>query len=371
MQTVTWRETVSMPKLNPLNERIKREYARHLKAAQGKSAVTVDAALKAIARFEDHTGARDFKTFRREQAIAFKDRLASTVASRRGELLSASTQAAILAALKDFFRWLAWQPGFKSKIHVPDIEYFNPSNKDAAVAKAVKLRDFPSLDQVRAAVVLMPIGTVVERRNRALMALAILTGIRDRALVSLSLRHFDVGKTPPLVRQEPDRVETKFSKNISTYFFPVGDDFRQIVLQWVEGLQTRLLFGPNDPLFPRTKIDQDSDRSFCVVGVEPTHWADASPVRAIFKEAFTRAGLPYFPPHSFRHTLGHLMQTVCRSAREIKAWSQNLGHENIATTLTSYGSIDPHQQGELIGTISLTPVEGDGELIAKIRALVT
>ena len=101
------------------------------------------------------------------------------------------------------------------------------------------------------------------------------------------------------------------------------------------------------------------------------HWNDASPVRAIFKEAFARAGLPYFPPHALRHTLGHLMQTACRSPREIKAWSQNLGHENVATTLTSYGTIDPHQQGEVIGAISLTPVEADGELIAKIRALVS
>ena len=83
-----------------------------------------------------------------------------------------------------------------------------PSNRDAAVAKAVKLRDFPSLDQVRAAIALMPIDTVVGRRNRVLMALVILTGIRDSALVSLSLRHVDLSKAPPLVRQEPDRVET-------------------------------------------------------------------------------------------------------------------------------------------------------------------
>ena len=61
---------------------------------------------------------------------------------RTGEILSASTQAATLAARKDFFRWLAWQPGFKSKIHVPDIEYLKSSNRDAAVTKAVKLRDF-------------------------------------------------------------------------------------------------------------------------------------------------------------------------------------------------------------------------------------
>jgi hypothetical protein len=47
MQTVISRKTPFMPKLNPLNERIKRDYARHLKGAQGKSSATVDAALKA------------------------------------------------------------------------------------------------------------------------------------------------------------------------------------------------------------------------------------------------------------------------------------------------------------------------------------
>jgi integrase/recombinase XerD len=359
-----------MSKLNPQNERVKREFLRYQKNALGKSEATLDAIRKAVSRFEAYTGHRDLKTFRREQAIGFKERLIETEGYRGGEKLSRSTVVSTLAILKEFFRWLAGLPGFKSKIHGPDIDYFNPSNKDLSIAKAVKLRDFPSLDQVRAAIALMPIGTVVERRNRALMALAILTGIRDRALVSLSLRHIDMSKTPPLVRQEPDQVETKFAKNISTYFFPIGDDFRQIVAEWVEELQTGLLFGPNDPLFPRTKIAQDGDRSFCVAGVEPAHWADASPVRAIDKEAFTRARLPYFPPHSFRHTLGHLMQTMCRTPEQIRAWSQNLGHENIATTLTSYGKIDPHRQGAVIGGIFPDGAPGDTELLARIRALV-
>ena len=64
------------------------------------------------------------------------------------------------------------------------------------------------------------------------------------------------------------------------------------------------------------------------------------------------------------------MQTACRSGEEIKAWSQNLGHENIATTLTSYGKIDPHRQGAVIGAISLTGAPCDGELLARIRAMV-
>jgi integrase len=359
-----------MSKLNPRNERIKRDFLRYQKNALGKSEATLDAMRKALARFEDYTGHRDFKTFRREQAIGFKQRLAETSGQRSGESLSRSTQASTLAALKDFFRWLAWQPGFKSKIHVPDIEYFSPSNKDLATAKATKLRDFPSLEQVRAVIRVMPWDTVVERRNRALIAFVMLTGIRDRALVSLSLRHVDVTKSPPLVRQEPDRVHTKFAKAINTYFFPLGDDLKEIVVRWIDELQEDHLFGPNDPLYPKTKVTQHEDKSFRAAGIEPSFWSDASPVRAIFREAFAKAGLPYFPPHALRHTLGHMMQTACRSPREIKAWSQNLGHENVATTLTSYGTIDPHQQGEVIGAISLMPVEADGELIAKIRALV-
>jgi site-specific recombinase XerD len=178
-----------MSKLNPQNERIKRDYLRHLKQACGKSEATLDATRKALARFEDYTGARDFKTFRREQAIGFKERLSETGGQRTGEPLSHSTQASTLAALKEFFKWLYWQPGFKSKIHVPDIDYFSPSIKDSAKAKAAKLRDFPSLEQVRAVIAVMPSETVIDRRNRALIAFAILTGIRDRAMVSLSLRH--------------------------------------------------------------------------------------------------------------------------------------------------------------------------------------
>ena len=359
-----------MSKLNPQNERIKRDYLRYLKNARGKSKATLDAIRKALSRFEAYTGARDFKTFRREQAIGFKERLAETNGLRTGETLSLATQSVSLAALKEFFIWLAWQPGFKSKIHVPDIDYFSLSIKDGATAKAKKLRDFPSLEQLHVVIEAMPSETVIERRNRALMTFATLTGIRDRALVSLSLRHIDMTKSPPLVRQEPDRVATKFSKSIITYFYPLGDDLTEIIRRWIDELRVTHLFAPNDPIFPHTRIRQGEDRSFRAAGIEPIHWSDASPVRTVFRQAFARAGLPYFPPHSIRHTLGHLMQTACRTPEQQKAWSQNLGHENIATTLTSYGTIDPHRQGEVIAGISLAADVPDTDLIAKIRELV-
>src|SRR5262249_28130604 len=128
----------------------------------------------------------------------------------------------------------------------------------------------------------------------------------------------------------------KFSKCINTYFFPLGDDLKDTVVQWIGELRMAYLFAPNDPVSPPTKVQQGDSLSFQATGIEPVHWSNASPVRAIFRQAFAAAGLPYFPPHSFRHTLGHLMQRVCRTPEQMKAWSQNLGHENISTTLTSY-----------------------------------
>jgi hypothetical protein len=77
---------------------------------------------------------------------------------------------------------------------VSDIDYFSLSMKDEAAAKATRLRDFP---QVRSVIAAMPVETVIDRRNRALVAFALLTGMGDRAMVSLSLRHVDLSKSPP------------------------------------------------------------------------------------------------------------------------------------------------------------------------------
>ncbi|TXL16987.1 recombinase XerC, partial [Methylococcaceae bacterium HT2] len=56
---------------------------------------------------------------------------------------------------------------------------------------------------------------------------------------------------------------------------------------------------------------------------------------------------PYFNPHSFRKTLVTLGQKICQSPEEFKSWSQNLGHEDVLTTLYSYGEVQQHRQGEI------------------------
>jgi integrase len=143
-------------------------------------------------------------------------------------------------------------------------------------------------------------------------------------------------------------VNTKFSKSFTTWFFPVGDDIRQIVVDWVNYLRQEKLWGLDDPLFPATKIVVGDTRHFVASGLDRKHWSSAGPIRDIFKRAFAAAGLPYFNPHSFRKTLALLGGHICKSPEEYKAWSQNLGHENVLTTFSSYGDVARHRQAEII-----------------------
>jgi hypothetical protein len=36
------------------------------------------------------------------------------------------------------------------------------------------------------------------------------------------------------------------------------------------------------------------------------------------------------------------------TAEQLTAWSQNLGHEDVLTTFTSYGAVAPHRQAEIM-----------------------
>ncbi len=137
-----------MTKHNPENERIKRKYFAYLKEAKRHSESTVDAAAKALSRFEEYTRYRDFKRFHYEQATAFKRHLAEQTGKRSGEKLSKATLHATLTQLKSFFFWLAGQPGYRARFQYSDADYFNLSEKDARVATAQRERKAPTLEQV-------------------------------------------------------------------------------------------------------------------------------------------------------------------------------------------------------------------------------
>jgi len=338
-----------MRKCNPENERIKRKYFEWQKEANRKGQSTIDNIRKAISRFEQYNQYKDFKTFNKDQAVAFKKHLTETKSLNKQEPLSKSTLLSTMRNLKDFFKWLAYQKGYK-KIDIWQIEYLNPSEKDTRIAQSPRRTRVATIEQIKKVIHAMPASNDIEFRNRALVAFTLLTGIRDSAIASLRLKHINLNDE--LVEQRGAEVKTKFSKTIYTYFFPVGEEIKQIIIEWVNYLYKERLFNGDDPIFPRTKLKLNEDNYFAPDGIEPKFWQSANQIRKIFKEAFENAEIEYFTPHSFRDTLTRLGENLCKTPEEFKAWSQNLGHEQVLTTFYSYGYVEEYHQGQIIKSLA-------------------
>ena len=347
-----------MRNYHPDNERIKRKYFTFMKEARRQNEASIDAIAKALNRFETYGKFRDFKSFHFNQAVGFKKHLAKQENKQTGKKLSKATLNSTLQHLKAFFQWLSREKGYISRINYYDAEYFNLSEKEVRIATAKRSRPVPTIQQIIHTIASMPADTVLEKRNRALIAFTLLTGARDSAIASFKLKHVDLGANS--VFQDAREVRTKFSKTFTTYFFPVGDEIFAIVNDWVLYLRNELHWGNDDPLFPKTEVKQGKNRTFEPVGIKQEHWKTTSPIRKIFKDAFEAVDLPNFNPHSFCKTLVELGENVCRTAEEFKAWSQNMGHEGVLTTFYSYGEVPSGRQAEIIKQLGL-PRESENQ----------
>ncbi len=350
---------------NPKNDRVKRDYLIHLGNARKRSPATVDQARQAIDRLEAYTGFKDFGTFNKDQARGFKAALVAAKSVRTGKPISTSTAHHVLQAIKEFLAWVQSQPGYRRRINVSDIHYLNLTAKEEREAHVVRPKSYPTVEQYRAALFGLPCEAEIERRDRAVMALILLTGMRDAAAASLKLKHVSMARRH--VFQDPREVKTKFSKAIETFFFPVGDDVEEILRGWVRYLTEEKLYGLDDPLFPKTSIGLGQDGDFTVKGLTKEHWASAEPIREIFRRAFTSIDLPYYKPHSVRDTLTQLAYQRQLTPEQLKAWSQNLGHESVLTTLGSYGRVSSERQGEVIAELRHASAEiADDDIVAML-----
>ncbi len=340
-----------MNEINTTNERIKRRYFHELKEADGLADATIEHAARAIFDFERSTGWADFKRFHSRDAIAYRKRLMASGGKRATELSSRSTVNTKLIQVQRFFTWLSKQPGYKSLITAEDARYFKLSNRDRRLANERPIKPTPTVEQVKHAISLMPATTDLEKRDRALIALLLLTGVRVSAAISLKLKHV---RADDSIFQDAREVRTKFAKTQTTYFFPVGVEIKEIFEDYVRHLRTNLLWGEDEPLFPSTYQARDGQRWLRPVGLLRKHWKTPAPVRTILKRAFEASRIPYFSPHSLRRTLARLGEQICRTPEEMKVWSQNLGHDELMTTF-AYGAVQMQQQATILARLAADP----------------
>lgn len=334
-----------MLEFNPINERFKKEYEDALIHGAHKEVRTVDAAWKAINLFENFTGKKDFTTFNTTQAKEFKRWLMKQT-NKKEEPLSVSTVSHVLSNVREFFKWLAVHPKGVRKVEGHAVAYLRMSNNDERAGRATREKPSPTIEQYSQALNTMPSETDIEKRDRAILAFAGITVARDAAIISLKMKDIDLDNRE--VWQNPRHVHTKNRKSITTVFMTVVPFWEEIFTDWFVYARDTLGFQDDDPLFPKEALICNPEKmKFESAGLSREHWANATPVRKLFKETFKATGLPYYNPHSVRNMIAIWAIEHC-SQMECKAISMNIGHENLMTTYNVYGNFNLNTQRKVI-----------------------
>lgn len=357
-----------MTKINLKNEQIKRKYFDWLKEADGLSVKSIEKVERSIALWDDFTHSADYRTFSSETVKGFKKWLFERKNAATNQPITLTTCHHYLISLNEFFKWLAAQAGYKSKISLNDVAYLQLDRKQTKIAQNPTRKRYPTLEIIQKLVNSIEVKTEVDRRDRALICFTLISAMRDEAIITLSLGCFNVEKQQ--VHQDPERgVKTKFSKDILTTLFIFDPTFWDIVKDWVDYLKKEKLFTDQDPLFPATKNEQEGgdSHSFVADNIERRFWKTTGGIRAVFKKRFEAAGLEYFSPHAFRHSATNIALELCKTPAEFKAVSQNLGHENMATTMFDYASLPDEEVEKKVRSIGKSDEEdGDVEIIQRL-----
>ena len=333
---------------NPENERVKKQYEEALLHGRHREPRTVDAVWKAINLFEKFTDRKGFKSFNTEQAKGFKRWLSKQV-NANGQPLSLSTVRSTLANIRDFFSWLVTHPQYIKKVDGRAVNYLRLSDNEDRAGRATREKIPPTVEEVRKVLELMPYESDLEKRDRAIVAFTLITGVRDGALITL--KHKDVDLVKREVWQDPKHVMTKNRKGITSQFIPIDDFAEGIVLEWLAYSRDVLSMKPDDALFPKQRVVNNPEKlQFEACGLSSEHWANATPVRQIFHKAFLTAELPKCQPHTIRNTIAIWGMENC-SQLQFKAISQSLGHDHAMTTYNSYGNLPHHDVRKAFSSI--------------------
>jgi hypothetical protein len=161
------------------------------------------------------------------------------------------------------------------------------------------------------------------------------------------------------IDQDPNLgVKTKNSKRIMTAImeFSFYKEPLKYFLEWFDYLENEKKFKPSDPIFPATKIENGKDNLgyYNTENVEPNFWKSTTSTRKIFEKRSEQAGVKYYHPHTFRNLLVKEISELPLTEEQKKAFSQNLGHEDIGTTFGSYGygKIGESKQIEIMKSIN-------------------
>jgi len=249
-----------------------------------------------------------------------------------------------IRCVREFLQWLERQNGYRSKIDYNQIDYLNISRNQQTTAKAVEYQKSYKFEEIIKTIRAMPDKTDKERRDRAIISLQALCGLRISELRTVKMKSLIEEGGHYFVYVSPKNMDVKFAKTRQVNFMPLPDDIIANVIQWRDYLKT-LGFKDNAPLFPAVD-NRFTQTNLLEQTIRKNEIKSDTTIRDVFKKAFEAAGFECIKPHSFRRTMARYAEY--QSPAFLNAIKQNLGHTSIDTTLSSYGNLSDAEQRRVI-----------------------
>lgn len=244
---------------------------------------------------------------------------------------SVSYRKKLLSYTRRFFRYAqrTWPARYERMSH-EFIESLRAKDKPGIV----KTREIYTIEEIRQICSLTP-RTLTEMRDIAAVAFLFLSGMRVGAFTTLPLKLIQWDYKPiPLVNQWPDYgVKTKNGDPLNSFLLTREglQDLHEIAEAWAKKAEAAV--GPNGMYYTLlTPL-----REFDPIQVPGTNRGKG--VTRQLKTLCRRAGVAYKSPHKIRH--GHVVWALkrCANLEDLKAVSQNVGHNSLKTTDEIYANL--------------------------------
>lgn len=327
---------------------MKKKYIEFLTSAKQLSQTTAESKLKSIYKYDDYTKQSDYKTLNTDTARAFQKYLQKL--TFRNQTISGQTVYQTLKDVQEFFVWLSEKPGYKSKISYEKIQHLNPSFSTIQMANNRPPRAYPTnLTYIKKLILSIKGTEEIDLRDKAIIAMLIMTGMRVEALATLPVGCVDMDRW--LIDQNPDKgVKTKFSKRIYTVIIKIDSIFVEAVEEWFQFLKKKNVPSTH-PLFPKADHIHEQGTFIFINNKLSDRCMRGSQISRILQERCKQASEKYYSAHTLRHLHERTVEKAAGRTEQIKALSQNMGHNNLYTTLDCYGYINDTDRINILNTL--------------------
>ena len=324
-------------KLNVENEKLKEEYEQyllHLRLPKLKQS-TVDDKLSSIYFFDELINHKvSYKDFTSDLGIQFYENLKS-------KDISLTTVFGHLSNLKEFLEWVFINKRVKNaKRKLETLTVLIPKEEDKRLANRNAFVEYPTLEEFEK-ILSFNEETVIDKRDKAILVFLYISCARIGAVSTTTLDLIDIEKM--IYHQDPlEGVSTKRQKHIITKLLPFDERYYCILRDWVNYLIIEQAFGDIVPLFPKIRQYR--------VGIEvyKKFMDGESEYNKMLEKRCSQAGCSKYHPHAFRHFGISQALKYVRTGTQLKALSQNVGHEEICTILEQYAKMKPDIYTELL-----------------------